>query len=118
MSCSLITFPASLKVAVVRPLLKKPCLDSEILKNFRLDNSTLLSKLIEKIFANRLVAHLQDNCIMEKFQSAYKARHGTETVQLRVYMLLYNDIMFCIYQGNGCILVLLDLSAVFDTVNI
>ena len=51
--------------------------------------------------------------IMEKFQSAYKTKHSTETALLRVY----NDVMLCIDQGKGCILVLLDLSAAFDTVD-
>ena len=74
---------------------------------------TFLSKLIEKVIARRLFAHLQDNGIMEKFQSAYKTKHSTETALLRVY----NDVMFCIDQGKGCILVLLDLSAAFDTVD-
>ena len=50
---------------------------------------------------------------MEKFQSAYKTKHITETGLLRVY----NDVMLCIDQGKGCILVLLDLSAAFDTVD-
>ena len=48
--------------------------------------------------ANRLFVQLQDNGIMEKFQSVYKARHSTETALLRVY----ND-MFCMNQWNGCI---------------
>ena len=76
-------------------------------------NLTFLSKLIEKVIAGRLFAHLQDNGIMEKFQFAYKTKHSTETALLRVY----NDVMLCIDQGKGCILVLLDLSAVFDTVD-
>ena len=107
-------FPASFKAAVVKPLLKKPCLNSEILKKIRpVSNLPFLSKLIEKVIARRLFAHLQDNGIMEKFQSAYKAKHSTETALLRVY----NDVMLCIDQGKGCILVLLDLSAAFDTVD-
>ena len=61
-------FPASFKAAVVKPLLKKPCLNSEILKNFRpVSNLPFLSKLTEKVIARRLFAHLQDNGIMEKF---------------------------------------------------
>ena len=72
-----------------------------------------MSKLIEKVTARRLFAHLQDNGIMEKFQSACKTKHSTETALLRVY----NDVMLCIDQGKGCILVLLDLSAAFDTVD-
>ena len=91
-------FPASFKPAVVKPLLKKPCLDSEILKNFRpVSNLTFLSKLIEKVIARRLFAHLQDNGIMEKFQSAYKTKHSTETALLRVY----NDVMFMGARRGG-----------------
>ena len=101
-------FPASFKAAVVKPLLKKHCLNSEILKNFRpVSNLPFLSKLIEKVIARRLFAHLEENGIMEKFQSAYKAKYSTETALIRVY----NDVMLCINQGKGCILVLLDLSA-------
>ena len=111
---SSLIFLASFKAAVVKPQLKKPCLDSKMLKKIcPVSNLTFLSKLIEKVTARRLFAHLQDNEIMEKFQSAYKTKHSTETALLRVY----NDVMLCIDQGKGCILVLLDLSAAFDTVD-
>ena len=56
---------------------------------------------------------MRQNAIMEKFQSAYKAHHSTETALLRVY----NDAMFNIDIGNGTLLVLLDLSAAFDTID-
>ena len=72
-----------------------------------------MSKLIEKVIAIRLVEHMTQNTIMEKFQSAYKAHHSTETALLRVY----NDVMFNIDRGNGTLLVLLDLSAAFDTID-
>ena len=51
--------------------------------------------------------------IIEKFQSAYKAHHSTETALLRVY----NDVMFNIDRCNGILLVLLDLSAAFDIID-
>ena len=69
-----------------------------------------MSKLIEKVIAIRLVEHMRQNTIMEKFQSAYKAHHSTETALLRVY----NDVMFNIDRGNGTLLV---LSATFDTID-
>ena len=107
-------FPTGFKSAVVKPLLKKPTLDCEVLKNFRpISNLTFLSKLIEKVIAERLVSHMQDNGMVEKFQSAYKANHSTETALLRVY----NDMLFSIDQGGGGILVLLDLSSAFDTID-
>ena len=51
---------------------------------------------------------------MDDFQSAYKAGHSCETALLRVY----NDSVTTIGKGNGSFLVLLDLSAAFDTVDL
>ena len=56
---------------------------------------------------------MQDNGIVEKYQSAYKANHSTETALLRVY----NDLLISIDQGGGATLVLLDLSSAFDTID-
>ena len=69
--------------------------------------------LIEKVIAMHLVEHMRQNAMMEKFQSAYKAHHSTETALLRVY----DDVMFNIDRRNGTLLILLDLSAEFDTIN-
>ena len=49
----------------------------------------------------------------ERHQSAYKASHSTETALLRVY----NDILESIDKKKCVMLVLLDLSAAFDTVD-
>ena len=45
--------------------------------------------------------------------SAYKACHSCETALLRDY----NNIVITIGKGNGSFLVLLDLSAAFDSIN-
>ena len=50
---------------------------------------------------------------LDKFQSAYRCGHSTETALLRVY----NDIVTMVGKGNGSDLVLLDLSAAFDTID-
>ena len=76
-------------------------------------NLSYLSKLIEKVIVIRLVEHMTQNTITEKIISAYKAHHNTKTALLRVY----NDVMFNIDRGNGTLLVLLDLSSVFDTID-
>ena len=63
--------------------------------------------------ANRLNCHVNNNNLHEVFQSAYKQGHSTETALVRVQ----NDILRTI-DNNGCaILLLLDLSAAFDTVD-
>ena len=53
------------------------------------------------------------NGIIDNFQSAYKSGHSCETALICVY----NDIETTIGKGNGSGLVLLDLSAAFDTMD-
>ena len=74
---------------------------------------SFLSKVIEKVIASRIISHIENNAIIDKFQSAYKCGHSTETALLRVY----SDIVTTIGKGNGSFLVLLDLSAAFDTID-
>ena len=88
--------------------------DSEILKNYRsVVNLSFISKIIEKAIGTQIHSHLINNDIVDNFQSAYKAGHSYGTVSLRVY----TDIVTNIGRGNGAMLVLLDLSAAFDTIN-
>ena len=70
-------------------------------------------KVIEKVISSRILGHILDNNIVDRFQSAYRAGHRCETVLLRVY----NDIVTTVGKGNGSFLVLLDLSAAFNTID-
>jgi len=108
------TFPQSLKRALVRPLLKKPSLDPNDLKNFRpVSNLSFFSKLVERIVLSQLLAHLDNNNLWPAFQSAYRSHHSTETALLRVF----NDLLQASDSDKVSILTLLDLSAAFDTVD-
>ena len=52
-------FPLSCKSSVIIPLIKKPGLDSEILKNYRpVANLHFLSKVIEKVIVIQIHDHL------------------------------------------------------------
>ena len=62
---------------------------------------------------NDISIHFEANGINDNFQSAYKSGHTCETALIRVY----NDIVTTIDKGNGSGLVLLDLSAAFDTID-
>ena len=67
---------AQLKVAHVTPLLRKPSLNPEDLKNFEPgSNLHFLSKIVEK--AVQLPKHLQEDALHEPCQSAYRASHGS-----------------------------------------
>ena len=107
-------FPISCKSSIVIPLIKKPCLGREMLKNYRpVSNLSFLSKVIEKVISIRILGHILDNHIVDSFQFAYRAGHSCETALLRVY----NDIVTTVGKGNATFLVLLDLSAAFDTID-
>ena len=107
----------ALKVAVLKPLLKKQDADFEQVQSFRpISNLTFVSKLIEMAVALQLNDHILRHHLDETFQSAYKAFHGTESALVRVH----NDILTAltaIDNNNTVILLLLDLSAAFDTVD-
>ena len=105
--------PELMKVAHVRPLHKKPSLETEFLKHYRpVSNLSFLSKVLEKVVAERLTRHLQDNNLHEVMQSAYRPRHSMESAILRVT----NDILRAVDRQHMTILVLLDLSAAFNTI--
>ena len=79
-------FPTPCKSSIIFHLIKKPCLDPEILKNYRpVANLSFISKIIEKAIATQIHDHLINNDIVDNFQSAYKAGHSCETALLRVY---------------------------------
>ena len=107
-------FPHCFKKALVTPLLKKPNLDKNDLKNYRpVSNLSFLSKIMEKIVLRQLIEYLQNNDLLPKHQSAYRQSHSTETALLRVT----NDILQMLDSGNLSILSLLDLSSAFDTID-
>ena len=110
------TFPTIMKTALVRPLLKKSSLDQEILKHYRpVSNLSFVSKIIEKAVSSQITKHtcMSTNNLYSPVQSAYRKHHGTETALLRVQ----NDNLNSLDRTNCVFLVLLDLSAAFDTVD-
>ena len=107
-------FPSIFKNAHVRPLLKKPSLPPEDLNNYRpISNLNFISKILEKVVASRMNSHLSTNSLFLPFQSAYRSFHSTESTLLKIH----NDIISSIDNGEVTALILLDLSAAFDTVN-
>ncbi len=71
-----------------------------------------LSKVLEKAVLNQLSPLLIENNILDPFQSGFRSKDSTESALLRVV----NDLLF-VDTGNCAVLVLLDLSAAFDTVD-
>ena len=108
------TFPPAFKFAHVSPLLKKPSVGKEDLKNYRPgSNLSFISKLIEKVAASQIGSFLESTNKSNNFQSAYKQLHSTETALLKIR----NDILTAMDSGKVTALTLLDLSAAFDTMD-
>ena len=106
--------PSCFKYALVKPLIKKASLDPEIQKNFRpISNLPFHSKVLEKIVSKRLYDYMTDHNLHEIMQSAYKPNHSTESALIRIQ----NDILRELDKRHGMVLVLLDLSAAFDTID-
>jgi hypothetical protein len=106
--------PADMKKALVNPLIKKPTLDPDNLKNYRpVSNLTFLSKLVEKAVDAQVSNHMDVNGLFPVMQSAYRPKHSVETALVKVQ----NDILLEIDQSKGVIMVLLDNSAAFDTLD-
>ena len=107
-------FPIPFKNALVEPLLKKYSLPNEDLASYRpISNLNFISKILERIIHNRLTIHLESFPSMCPFQSAYRKFHSTETALLRIQ----NDLLLAINKRKLSALVLLDLSAAFDTID-
>ena len=115
LSLSLGSIDGLLKQADIVPLLKAVGIDFTLHKNFRpVSNLQFLGKLIERVVAKRLKRHMVINNLETSNQYGYKKGHSTETILLKIT----NDILIASDKKTATVLLLLDLSAAFDTVDI
>ena len=86
----------------------------DVLANYRtVSGLSLLSKTLERLVLSQLNYHIAAFDLLSPCQSAYRAHHSTETALLSVT----DDHLQAIDGGCGKALLLLDLSAAFDTID-
>ena len=106
----------SLKSAVISPLIKDMdnFMDCDIYKNYRpVSNLQFLGTPIERVVSIRLNKHMTDNNLHSKENHAYKKEHSSETLLVEIV----NDLLLSCDDNTPTILLLLDLSAAFDTID-
>ena len=106
-------FTKNWKEALVKPLIKKR--SGQLVKsNYRpVSNLQFISKLIEKVTLEQLADHCETRGLLPDFQSAYRPNHSCEMSLVK----LVNDILWSMEHGNITALVIMDLSAAFDTID-
>ena len=98
----------------MKPNLKKANLDHDLFASYRpVSNLSFISKILEKSILFQLTNHLDKNNLWNETQSAYRKFHSCETATTKIM----DDILKNKDQGKETILLFLDLSAAFDTVD-
>lgn len=106
--------PSEYKRASIRPLLKKRGMDIETLANYRpISELPFLSKVIERAVSSRLVSHMERDSLFDSQQSAYRKFHSCETTLVSIT----DTALSAMDNSEVMLLVLLDLTAAFDTVD-
>jgi len=99
---------------MVTPILKKPSMDPTQLISYRpISNLSFTSKLLQRAVSTQVAAFFNQNKLFPPLQSAYRPRHSTETALIKIM----NDALLAADQGMVTLVVLLDYSAAFDTVD-
>ena len=84
------------------------------MKNYRpISNLSFMSKIVERIVLQQLSQYFDANGLLPKLQSGFRRHHFTESALLRVL----SDLFSSVDNERISLLALLDVSAVFDTVD-
>ena len=105
-------FPENLKVGCITPIFKGG--EKDKVNNYRpVCSLSSLSKIIEKVIANRMVNFLEDSDILSKTQFGFRKNMGTETALLNYIDNIQNQLN----NHKYTISIFMDLSKAFDVIN-
>ena len=108
--------PSHFKNARVTPVRKSRATSSDDVSNYRpISQLPFISKVLERVVSNRIRPHLEEYHLFDKYQSAYREAHSTETALLR--LRVHHDITSALDKGSTVAVVMLDQSAAFDVID-
>ncbi|XP_044595865.1 uncharacterized protein LOC123272909 [Cotesia glomerata] len=105
-------FPEIWKIIYIIPL-NKIALPRSPSDTRPIANLSHLAKVFERIVANQLVTYLEDNLLLDRFQSGFRKHRSTQSALLK----LTDDVRAAMDRNQLTILVLFDLSKAFDYVD-
>uniref|UniRef100_A0A6V7JM56 Reverse transcriptase domain-containing protein n=1 Tax=Bracon brevicornis TaxID=1563983 RepID=A0A6V7JM56_9HYME len=114
MNCSITksVFPQAWKYALIKPIPKKK--EAEDLADYRpISLTCYLAKVLEKLVAEQVMIYLEENSLLNKYQSGFRKNMNTQAALLNVI----GDMKWAIDQRKISILVLFDYSKAFDRVD-
>ena len=101
------------KSAIVRPLIKSLS-KGTIKTNYRpVSNLSFISKIVEKCTLEQFTWHCNKYDLLPSYHSAYRKFHGCETSLVK----LVNDLLWAMENKQVTSVVILDLTAAFDTID-
>lgn len=107
-------YPSAWKAASILPLIKKTTLDPGDPSSYRpISLLPLPAIMLEKLVNSQLNCFLQENSVLDSTQFGFRAGYSTELALLKAT----EEIREAVDQGGSAILIMLDLSAAFDTVH-
>ena len=106
-------YPSLWKNARVTPIPKKKTLITSYKELRPISIQPILSKVMEKLIFCQLNEYVESKQILPPIQSGFRRQHSTATALLNVTADMYE----AVNNNNVCMLVLLDLSKAFDTVD-
>ncbi len=96
------------------PTAKKPTLNTSLTDSYRpVSLLPFIAKTLERVVFNQLSSFLSEHNLLDANQSGFRRGHSTETALLSVTEALW----IAKSDSKSSVLILLDLSAAFDTVN-
>lgn len=105
--------PDRWKRAKILPLLKKSGSDPEVAANYRhISLLPFFSKILEKHVHSAASAFVEEHSVLHQSQSGFRVNMSMDTALLEVS----ESIKETLDSGGSAVLILLDLSAAFDTV--